>query len=143
MRAAGVALAAAGALGFGFTYSDHAALIPLLASEFGLTDLQAGLLSTALFVAYLGATLVTSGLPDRIGPKPVIAAGLAVSAVGTGLIASSPAFEGLLLGKAIQGIGSALARDIRRRLSARLRARAAHHPDTRRSPGRMAGILHR
>ena len=91
MRAAGVALAAAGALGFGFTYSDHAALIPLLASEFGLTDLQAGLLSTALFVAYLGATLVTSGLPDRIGPKPVIAAGLAVSAVGTGLIASSPA----------------------------------------------------
>ena len=109
MRAAGVALAAAGALGFGFTYSDHAALIPLLASEFGLTDLQAGLLSTALFVAYLGATLVTSGLPDRVGPKPVIAAGLAVSAVGTGLIASSPAFEGLLLGKAIQGIGSAFA----------------------------------
>jgi predicted MFS family arabinose efflux permease len=109
VRAAGVALATAGAIGFGFTYSDHAALIPLLSAELGLTDLQAGLLSTALFVAYLVATLFTSGLPDRRGPKPVIGAGLAISAVGTAVLAAAPGFEVLLLGKVVQGVGSALA----------------------------------
>ncbi|MDQ2911656.1 MAG: MFS transporter [Chloroflexota bacterium] len=109
MRAMGVALATAGAIAFGFTYSDQAALLPLLNAELGLTDVQAGLLSTALFVAYLAATLFTTGLPDRVGPKPVIAAGLAAAAIGTATFAIGTSFSVLLLAKAIQGFGSALA----------------------------------
>jgi nitrate/nitrite transporter NarK len=105
----GVALATAGATAFGFTYSDQAALIPLLSAELGLTDVQAGLLSTALFVAYLAATLFTTGLPDRVGPKPVIASGLAAAAIGTAVFATGTSFPVLLLAKAIQGFGSALA----------------------------------
>jgi hypothetical protein len=36
------------AVAFGFTYSDHAPLIPLVSADFRLDDLGAGLLSTAL-----------------------------------------------------------------------------------------------
>jgi MFS transporter, NNP family, nitrate/nitrite transporter len=109
VRTTGVALATAGAIAFGFTYADQAALLPLLSAELGLTDLEAGLLSTALFVAYLAATLVTTGLPDRLGPKRVIAAGLAVGAIGTVIFATGTSFPVLLIAKAIQGAGSALA----------------------------------
>src|SRR2546428_1847866 len=109
MRVLGVALATVGAIAFGFTYADQAALLPLLTAELGLTDVQAGLLSTALFIAYLGATLFTTGLPDRVGPKCVIAAGLAGAAIGTAVFAAGTSFPVLLLAKAIQGSGSALA----------------------------------
>lgn len=105
----GVALATAGAIAFGFTYADQAALLPLLSAELGLSDVQSGLLSTALFVAYFAATLFTTGLPDRLGPKRVIAAGLAVGAVGTALFATGTSFPVLLVAKAVQGAGSALA----------------------------------
>lgn len=104
-----MALATAGAIAFGFTYADQAALLPLLSAELGLSDFQAGLLSTALFVAYFAATLFTTGLPDRLGPKRVIAAGLAVGAVGTAIFATGATFSVLLVAKAVQGVGSALA----------------------------------
>ena len=104
-----MALAALGAIAFGFTYADQAALLPLLNAELGLTDVQAGLLSTALFVAYLAATLFTTGLPDRLSPKPVIAAGLAATAIGTAVFVTGTSFAVLLAAKAIQGFGSALA----------------------------------
>jgi CP family cyanate transporter-like MFS transporter len=104
-----VALATAGAIAFGFTYADQAALLPLLNAELGLTDVQAGLLATALFVAYLPTTLFTTGLPDRLGPKPVIAAGLAATAIGTAVFATGTSFTVLLAAKVIQGSGSALA----------------------------------
>jgi MFS transporter, NNP family, nitrate/nitrite transporter len=105
----GVALATAGAMAFGFTYADQAALLPLLSAELGLSDVQAGLLSTSLFVAYLAATLFTTGLPDRLGPKRVIAAGLALATIGTAIFATGTSFPVLLLAKAVQGMGSALA----------------------------------
>ena len=109
MRALGVALATTGAIAFGFTYADQAALLPLLSAELALSDFQAGLLSTALFVAYFVATLFTTGLPDRLGPKRVIAVGLAVGAVGTAMFATGTSFPVLLVAKAVQGAGSALA----------------------------------
>jgi predicted MFS family arabinose efflux permease len=109
VRRKGVALVTTEAIGFGFTYSDQAALLPLLSADLGLSDVQAGLLSTALFLAYLVATLFTTGLPDRLGPKPVISLGLATSAVGAALFAIGSSFPLLLTAKAVQGAGSALA----------------------------------
>jgi predicted MFS family arabinose efflux permease len=104
-----VALLSLGAVAFGFTYSDHAPLIPLVAADFRLDDLGAGLLSAALFTAYMATTLVTTGLAERLGPKRMVGAGLAVSAVGTAVFAASPDYAVALVAKAIQGIGSALA----------------------------------
>jgi fucose permease len=70
-----VALLTLSAVAFGFTYSDHAPLIPLVSAEFRLDDLGAGLLSTALFTSYLFTTLVTTGLAERLGPKRIVGAG--------------------------------------------------------------------
>lgn len=108
MRGA-VALLSLGAIAFGFTYADHAPLIPLVAAEFALDDLGAGLLSTALFTSYLATTLLTTGLAERLGPKRMVGAGLAVSAVGTVVFAASPSYAVAVAAKAIQGAGSALA----------------------------------
>ena len=104
-----VALLSLGAIAFGFTYSDHAPLIPLVSADFRLDDLGAGLLSTALFTSYMGTTLLTTGLSERLGPKRVVGAGLAVSAAGTALFALAPGYPVALAAKAVQGIGSALA----------------------------------
>jgi len=103
-----VALLTAGAVAFGFTYSDHAPLIPLVAAEYALDDLRAGLLSTALFSTYIVATLLTTGLADRVGPKRVVWIGLALSAAGTGLFALAPSYPWALVAKGVQGFGSAL-----------------------------------
>jgi len=104
-----VALLTLSAVAFGFTYSDHAPLIPLVSSEFRLDDLGAGLLSTSLFTSYLFTTLVTTGLAERLGPKRIVGAGLAVSTLGTLAFAIAPNYAVALTAKAIQGIGSALA----------------------------------
>ena len=108
MRVA-VALLSLSAVAFGFTYSDHAPLIPLVSADFRLDDLGVGLLSTALFSSYMGATLLTTGLAERLGAKRMVGAGLAVSAAGTVVFALSPGYPVALVAKAIQGIGSALA----------------------------------
>jgi predicted MFS family arabinose efflux permease len=104
-----VALLSLGAIAFGFTYSDHAPLIPLISADFRLDDLRAGLLSTALFTAYMATTLLTTGLAEQLGPKRMVGAGLAVSAVGTVVLAAAPGYAFALVAKAIQGLGSALA----------------------------------
>ena len=105
----GVALLSVGAVAFGFTYADHAPLIPLVSAEFHLDDLAAGLLSTALFAANMGATLLTTGLADRVGPKRMVAAGLVACGTGTVLFAVAPAYPVALAAKAVQGVGSGLA----------------------------------
>ena len=80
-----------------------------MSADFRLDDLGAGLLSTALFTMYMAATLLTTGLADRIGPKRMVGAGLAVSAAGTLLFAAAPGYAVALVAKGVQGIGSALA----------------------------------
>lgn len=107
MRSA-VALVALVAVAFGLTYADYAPLIPVVRAEFALDDLGAGLLSTALFTSYLVVTIATAGLVDRIAPKPLVAIGLAVAALGTALFAWSPAYAVAVLGKVLQGAGSAV-----------------------------------
>jgi predicted MFS family arabinose efflux permease len=105
----GVALVCLSALAFGITYSDHAPLIPLIGPELGLDELRAGLLSTALFCAYLVTTGLGVGFADRLGPKRSVALGLAAATAGTAVLAVAPAYGAALAGKALQGVGSAFA----------------------------------
>jgi nitrate/nitrite transporter NarK len=106
---AGVALVCAGAIAFGLTYADHAPLIPLIAAELGLDDLRSGLLSTALFLAYLLTTVLSIRAIARLGPKRAVGIGLLAATAGTALLAASPGYTAALSGKALQGVGSALA----------------------------------
>ncbi len=105
----GVALTCLTALAFGITYSDHAPLIPLISTDLGLDELRAGLLSTALFATYMVTTLLAIGAADRIGPQRSVGAGLIAATVGTALLALGPTYPVALAGKALQGLGSALA----------------------------------
>lgn len=108
-RNLGVSLVTVTAVATGVTYADHAPLIPPIASEFGLSDLEAGLLSTALFVTFFLATLPTSGFADRLGPKRVVAAGVGLALAGSVLFGLAPSYAVALAAKAIEGVGAALA----------------------------------
>ena len=105
----GVALVTLCAIAFGLTYTDFAPLIPLVATEFGLSDVGAGLLSTAVFLSYLIVTLVTAGWIVRIRPKLVVAFGLCAAVAGAALFAAAPSYPFALGAKALQGLGSAVA----------------------------------
>jgi MFS family permease len=91
------------------TYADHGPLIPLVSAEFVLDDLRAGLLSTALFATFFLATLPTSGLADRLGPKPVVGAGVALALGGSLLFAVAPGYAVAVIAKCAEGVGAALA----------------------------------
>ena len=107
-RRLGLALVTGAAVSNGITYADHAPLIPLIAAQLGLTDLQIGLLSTALFLLSLTVGLSTSGLADRIGPNRTVLAGIALSLAGSVVLALAPSYGWLLAGKAVQGVGSGI-----------------------------------
>lgn len=108
-RSRGVAIVCLTALAFGITYSDHAPLIPLISAELSLDELRAGLLSTALFLAYFATTAVGVGIADRLGPKRSVGGGLLAATIGTALLAVAPVYAVALAGKALQGVGSAFA----------------------------------
>jgi MFS family permease len=96
------------AVAVGYLNADYAPLIPLLSTDLGLDALRAGLLATALSIVYLIGTLLTTGLADRVGPKPIIGLGVGVAAVGAGSFGLSPDFAVALLAKGIEGLGTAL-----------------------------------
>ncbi len=100
MTLAGVAI--------GYSFSDYAPLIPLLAPDLRIDEVRVGLLSTALFVVFLAATLVTTGLAERFGPKLIVGAGLTCTALGTVALAAAPDYAVALIGKLIQGLGATL-----------------------------------
>src|SRR3954468_20854032 len=105
----GVALVCVSAVAFGLTYSDHAPLIPLLGADLELDELRAGLLSTALFLAYLVTTAFGVRATERVGPRRSVGAGLLAATLGTALLAAAPTYGAALAGKALQGVGSSLA----------------------------------
>jgi len=107
-RVRGVALVTLATVALGYLLADYAPLIPLLSPALGIDSMGAGLLSTALAVTYVVGTLVTTGLPDRFGPRRVIAAGLLIGVASAALIAVAPGYAVVLLGKALQGMASAL-----------------------------------
>jgi nitrate/nitrite transporter NarK len=91
------------------TYTDQAALVPLLKTEIDVSDVQAGLLPTALFLSAVITMLATASLADRIGAKRMNVLGVAFSLASNLLFAVGPTYEALLLAKAVGGIGSGMA----------------------------------
>ncbi len=107
-RARGVVLVALAAVAVGYVFADYAPLITLIAPDLGMDEVRAGLLATASAAVYVLGTLWTTGFPDRYGPKPVITAGLATAVVGVMVIAVAPTYPVMVVGKAIEGLASAL-----------------------------------
>ena len=93
----------------GIPDTDQPALIPLLKADLGISDVQAGLLPTALFISAVLTMLATATLADRIGAKRMNVLGVGFALASNLLFAVGPTYETLLLAKAVGGIGSGMA----------------------------------
>jgi sugar phosphate permease len=93
-----------GALGlarFGYTL-----LLPPMQASLGLDNTEAGALATANLAGYLAMTVIGGALASHLGPRLVIAAGLAVAALGMLLTGLAGDFGATLLWRALTGVGS-------------------------------------
>ena len=91
------------------TYTDQASLVPLLKTDLGISDVQAGLLPTALFVTAVITMLATATLADRFGAKRMNVLGVLFALISNLAFAAAPTYPLLLAAKALGGIGSGLA----------------------------------
>jgi MFS family permease len=78
---------------------------PALAAHFHLSNAEIGLLSTATFLAMALGSLITGGLSDRFGRKPVFMANIALFTVGALLAAFAPDYAVLFIARLLVGLG--------------------------------------
>jgi MFS family permease len=86
----------------------NSVVFPELTGEFGLTPGALGLLTSAYFLTFGGAQLPLGILMDRYGPRRVNAAMLLVAACGAVVFAFATGLSGLVLGRALIGLGVAV-----------------------------------
>lgn len=80
--------------------------IPALRASFELDNRQVALVMTLFILCSLCSTAPLASLGDRHGRRPVYLACVSLFALGSLVIALSTSFWALLLGRAIQGVGS-------------------------------------
>lgn len=93
-----------GALGlarFGYTV-----VLPAMQDALGMDNTQAGALATANLVGYLTLSVLGGAMAARFGPRVVIAAGLALAAVGMFLTGLANGFFSAAVWRALTGVGS-------------------------------------
>lgn len=85
-----------------------APLFPLLKVEFGVSYAQLGLLMTVFFVISGVGQALSGFIVDRVGPRPVLFAGMALFGIAALGLASAQQFAQLLLFAGIAGLGNAV-----------------------------------
>ncbi len=83
------------------------AVQPLIQREFGLSDTQVGLLTSAFFVCYMVASPLITPLADRYSRRWIIALGAFVWSAATLLSAVTHTYNELLIRHVVVGIGEA------------------------------------
>ena len=86
----------------------NSVVFPELTSEFGLTPGALGLLTSAYFLTFGGAQLPLGILMDHYGPRRVNAIMVLVAACGAVVFAFATGLPGLVLGRALIGLGVAV-----------------------------------
>ena len=86
---------------FGYTV-----VLPAMQDALGMDNAQAGALATANLVGYLTLSVIGGALAARFGPRVVIAAGLALAAVGMFLTGLANGFASAAVWRAVTGVGS-------------------------------------
>ena len=86
----------------------NSVVFPELTQQFGLSPGTLGLLTSAYFVTFAAAQLPLGILMDRYGPRRVNAGMLLVAAVGALVFSQAAGMPGLLLGRALLGMGVAV-----------------------------------
>ena len=85
----------------------NASISPFLASDFGLGAAETGLLASVYFLVFAGAQIPIGVLLDRYGPRRVQSVLLVIAVGGTSLFGNADSFAGLLVGRAMIGLGVA------------------------------------
>ena len=80
--------------------------IPALREAFAIDHRDAALLMVVFILCSLCSTALLANLGDRHGRRPVYLGSVACFAAGSLLIALSPSFWMVLVGRAVQGIGA-------------------------------------
>jgi MFS family permease len=80
--------------------------IPALREAFGIDNREVGLVMIVFILFSLSSTALLANLSDRHGRRPVYLASVALFALGSLVIALSPWFWLIVVGRAIQGIGA-------------------------------------
>ncbi len=80
--------------------------IPALREAFAIDHREAGLLMVVFVLCSLSSTALLANLGDRHGRRPVYLAGVTCFALGSLIIALSPSYWMVLLGRAVQGFGA-------------------------------------
>ncbi len=86
----------------------NSVVFPELTQQFGLSPGTLGLLTSAYFITFAGAQLPLGVLMDRYGPRRVNATMLLVAACGALVFSQASGLPGLLLGRALLGMGVAV-----------------------------------
>lgn len=100
----------------------NAVISPDLTRELGLSPGALGFLTGAYFVAFAAVQIPAGMLLDRFGPRRVEPVLLAIGGTGALLFASAHDLSGLVIGRALIGVGSAVC------LMAPLKAIATWYP---------------
>jgi multidrug resistance protein len=83
-----------------------APLLPVIEQRTGAGDAALGLALGAYAIPILFASIPVGRLADRIGRRPLLLGGLVLTALGSLIIAFTHSLELLLVGRAVQGLGS-------------------------------------
>jgi MFS family permease len=104
------ALSAASQAGLVNNLNDGLAwgLFPIFFADAGLSIARIGVLAALYPLVWGLGQLVTGGLSDRIGRKPLIAGGMLVQAAAITLIAATTGFTAWALGAILLGVGTAM-----------------------------------
>jgi OPA family sugar phosphate sensor protein UhpC-like MFS transporter len=88
-----------------FNYSP---MIPLLKSDLGISNTQAGWLMALFFIAYTIFQLPSGFLGDRFGPRKALTWGAVISIAGNLIFSQATSFGILSLGQLVNGLGQAM-----------------------------------
>lgn len=80
-----------------------------IAQDFGVRDGVVQRVMAAYLMTYGGSQLLYGPLSDNIGRRPVILGGLSIFIIGTLIALCAPDFDLLVLGSAVQGLGTGVA----------------------------------
>ncbi len=92
-----------------FTVGMVPPLLPLLADEWQLSPLQAGLVTTLYALGRLGTSYPASALRARHGTRRVVFLGLALLVTGVVACGLAPGFLAFLLARLVMGVGASAA----------------------------------
>ena len=90
------------------TRFNFSAVIPLLKTELGISNTQAGGLMAFFFMTYTVFQLPAGYLGDRLGPRKILTFGALVSIIGNLIFSQASRYGVLSVGQLVNGIGQAM-----------------------------------